>query len=79
MDNKVDLTTPKRSLYALWVEIRKMGAEVSYETFLRWVRRVEEEAVKRGYISVRHGRRKRYIVKKPEKLIELMCENGFAF
>lgn len=79
MDVRVDMATPKKSLRSLWSELRKMGADVSYETFLRWIRLVEEEAVRRGYMSIRRGRRKRYIIKKPEDLMELLYENGFAF
>jgi hypothetical protein len=79
MDVRVDMATPKKSLRSLWSELRKMGAEVSYETFLRWIRLVEDEAVRRGYMNVRRGKRKRYIIKKPENLMELLYENGFAF
>jgi hypothetical protein len=79
-DVRVSLTTPKRSLRSLWSELRSIGAVMSYETFLRWVYEVEDEAVKRGYLSVRRGKKqKRYIVKDPEGLIKLLYEIGFAF
>ena len=68
-----------RSLYSLWKSLKDLGYEPGgYETFLRWVHRVENEAVERGYIKVRRNKRKSYIVKNPEGLVKLMCEYGYA-
>jgi len=69
----------RRSLYSLWKYLQELGYEPgAYETFLKWVHRVEEEAVKKGALKVRKGKRKSYLVKDPDKLIKLMCEAGYA-
>jgi len=68
-----------RSLYSLWRSLVELGYDAgSYETFLRWVHRVEKEAIKRGYLKVRKGKRRSYVIKNPENLVRLMCEFGYA-
>jgi hypothetical protein len=69
----------KKSLYGFWKDLKNKGREPGeYKTFWRWVSRVEEEAVKNGYLKVRNGKKKRYIVVDGKKLIDLMCKSGFA-
>ncbi len=77
MQKEVKLS--RRSLYSLWRSLLDLGYEPGgYETFLKWVHRVEDEAVRKGYLKVRKGKRKSYIIKDAEGLLNLMCELGYA-
>ena len=68
------------SVKDLWRDLLEQGYDVgSYETFLRWVRKVESKAVEKGYLAVRKGGKKRYLVKDPKGLLEVMCEDGYAY
>ena len=68
------------SVKDLWKDLLEQGHDVgSYETFLRWVRKVEDKAVEKGYLAVRKGIKKRYLVKNPKGLLELMCQSGYAY
>jgi len=72
---------PHCSMRSLWRKLcQEEGAELTYETFARWVRKVKDEAIERGYLVIRRNKwRDTYIIKNPEGLLKLMYEKGFAF